>query len=95
MRKRITVYRCKPGVQWLVDLHSIFIIDRDTGNQMTLKYPEAGVWELIGRGYSFDEILRMIAVIESMDQKEAEGLIKSCLNTWVRRGFFLERATND
>lgn len=82
-------YRCKTGVKWAVTIQGLIVIDTATEKVLPLDYPEAAVWDLINRGYAFDQTRRMIAAIGAMDDESAEQLILNCVDAWTRDGFLL------
>jgi hypothetical protein len=85
----LTTYRCNEGVRWAVTTGGILLLHIPDGEKVFLKYPQAVVWDLVSRGYSYEQTKSMLRTITSLDEKQAAELLVSCLEGWVKEGFLI------
>ena len=57
------------------------------GNVRNVDYPEAAIWDLLSRGYSFTQVATMMAHIASVDVERANAMIRDALEEWAASGF--------
>lgn len=81
----MTKYRLSPGVRWVVERFTVTLTDGQ-GQVRSLAYPEAAIWDLLSRGYTFDKVVPMIAHIAARDAATAEALVRTTLQDWVGAG---------
>ncbi len=80
-------YQCAPSVRWAVEMYGIFLINEHTGRSGFLGYPQAALWDLMTRNYSYAQTLRVFQAITSLQVNDAERLIMETLEEWTRSGF--------
>jgi len=83
-------YHCGPDIGWSVEVCTIILINKLTGAVCNLSYPEAAVWDLISRGYSFDKLVSMLGAISSKDTAEAKRLIEQTVDNLTEEGFLIK-----
>ena len=83
--------RIPPGVAWCVETPGLLLVRRDTGTRRLLPYPDAALWELLGRGEPQDRVTRMMAAIAGITTPAAETWIAKTLDRWVREGWLEEQ----
>ena len=82
-----TTYRLAPRVQWVVDGFGLTVAD-GRGNVHKLQYPEAAVWDLFTRAYSFSDVVSMMTHIASLDPAAAEAMVRTSIEAWAQVGLF-------
>jgi hypothetical protein len=82
-------YQCAPHVRWAVESRGIILVDQNKGSAHSLSYPQAAVWDLINSGYSFDQGVKMLRAVASMEAKEAERFLLESLDEWAEAGFLI------
>jgi len=82
-------YRCGPDVAYAVESTGIVLMGEPDGPVRHLGYPEAAVWDLISRRYTFDRTVAMLRAIASLDACEAEHVVRRCLREWTDAGFLV------
>ena len=87
-------YHCAPGIGWSVEIRNIILINKLTGSVCNLSYPEAAVWDLISRGYSFDKLVGMLSVISAKDSAEAKRFIVQTVDDLTEEGFLIKSKAN-
>lgn len=87
------LYQCAPHVVWAVESKGVLLLDKNSGSVLHLDYPQAAVWDLINKSYSFDQTIRMICAIISMNTAQAKQLIVESLDVWTQAGFLTKRET--
>jgi hypothetical protein len=65
-------------------------MNQKTGVVRNLGYPQAAVWDLINRGYSYDQTIHMLCSIASMKPEETEQLLLESLDEWAESGFLIK-----
>lgn len=81
----MTKYRLTPGVRWAVERVGITLTD-GKGQVRRLQYPEAAIWDLLSRGYTFDKVVTMTAHIAGQDPANARTLVVAALAEWADCG---------
>ena len=56
-----------------------------------MHYPQAALWDLISRKYSYDKIINMLSVIISEDKKSTKRLVQECINAWLENGYLIKK----
>ena len=87
---RVTEYRLRPGVRWVVERSALTLTDGQ-GRLLRVDYPEAAIWDLLSRGYSFAKVVVMTSHIAAVGVEVAEALVHGALERWAAGGF-IERA---
>lgn len=83
-------YHCPDHVGWSVEIDTIRIINQRSGAVCLLGYPEAAVWDLISRGYAYDDLVRLLGVIASFDLSEAKQLVLRTVKDLAGKGFLTQ-----
>jgi hypothetical protein len=78
-------YSLAPGVHWVVNRFSLAITDA-RGEALTLDYPEAAIWDLFSRSYSYGKVVSMTAYIASLTPEMAAAVVRRSVDDWVARG---------
>lgn len=86
----LATYHCNEGVKWAVTTGGIFLLHITAGEKVFLKYPQAAVWDLVSRGYSYEQTMSMLRTIASLDDEQAAELLVSCLEGWIKEGFLIK-----
>lgn len=84
------VYQCAAGVTWAVEKDGIVLVHPDTRAVCTLGYPEAAVWDLISRGYSYRQTVAAVCAIGALTPAAAERLVHEHVTGWAEAGFLRE-----
>jgi hypothetical protein len=74
-------------VKWSVEVRGIVLLNEATGVVRSLEYPQAAIWDLITRGYSFEKTKRLVSAITSLGPEAARELIVASLERWTDDGF--------
>lgn len=82
-----TSYCCHTDVVWSVESDSLNIIRRDTGTRLSLKYPEAALWDLLTRRVPIHRVIEMIAAIAGMEPEAARVWCIDTIGVWTREGW--------
>ena len=88
-------YQCPDDVGWSVEIDTIRLIDQRTGSVCLLGYPEAAIWDLISRGYGFDDLVRLLGVIASISASQAKRLVLHTVEDFVQKGFLTRSDSHD
>ena len=83
-------YLCSPDIKWAVETFGIILVDQNTSTVCSLGYPEAAVWDLINRGFSYEKTVNMLRFIADIEIGEAENLLLGNINKWVEAGFLIK-----
>ena len=83
-------YHVSRAVVWSVGRTNLTLSD-GRGHVHTLEYPEAAVWDLLTRGYRFDDVVRLTGHIGSLPPADADALVRSALARWCDAGLVEER----
>ncbi len=81
-----TRYRTAPGVSWAVVQGGVLVIGGAPLLSHLLPYPEAAIWDMLGRGRSVEHVARLLPLIGRMSEEDAERLIKDSLRRWSELG---------
>ena len=85
-------YRSMPRVAWAVNTDGIVLTNEATGAVCRLGYPEAAVWDLISRGYSYEVTVSLLCTIGSLTLDSAERLVLESLAAWASGCFLTTEA---
>jgi len=88
-------FRCNPHIKSAVELNGVVILNLDSGDSIFIGYPQAAVWDLVSRDFSFKQILKMISAITGQNEVEVERLIIECLNDWAENGYLAREVRID
>ena len=83
-------YQCAPHTKWAVDIRGILLMNEESGTVCLLLYPQAAIWDVISRGYSYAQTVRMVCAITSLQADEVEKLLVKSLEAWTRAGFLIK-----
>jgi len=79
-----------PGIRWLVEEYGVLVIDELARRSEALSYPEAAVWELLLRGHSLPETVRMFSHIAGVTDEQAQTSVERCIDRWRQAGWLTE-----
>ena len=82
----MVLYTCQEDIGWVVEVKHIILIQSETGSTWTLSYPDATIWDLLTRNYSFDRIVYLLATVTSIDLELAEQMVLGKLDEWLKVG---------
>jgi hypothetical protein len=86
----MSTYHVARGVRWSVGRTNLTVAN-GRGHVQALEYPEAAVWDLLTRGYRFDDVVRLTGHITSTSSADAAVLVRSSLQRWCDAGLVEER----
>ena len=86
-------YQCASNTCWIVEQQGILLINTSENRYSRLHYPEAAIWDLLTRNWPYAHLLRMLAVIFSLNSDEAVLLLEQSLEQWIANGWLIERIT--
>ena len=72
-------------------LHGILLVNEGTGITCSLGYPQAAIWDVITRGYAYEQAVQMLTAITSLHVEEVKKLLFESLAAWVNAGFLILR----
>jgi hypothetical protein len=84
-------YCVAPGIRWIVEERGVRIIDELARRSEALGYPEAAVWELLLRGHSLPETVRMVRHIAGVTGAQAQMSVERCIDRWCKAGWLTGR----
>ncbi len=76
-----------PGIRWTVDQSGIVLINENSGESCFAGYPEAALWDLMQRGYSFAKIVELFSSIIMENEAIAEEIAAVTFRRWIEQGF--------
>lgn len=79
-------YRCAPGVRWAVETRGLTLFRADLGAFCCVPYPFAALWDLLHRGYRFEDATRMMCHIADLTPNGARELIVQVVHGWLEMG---------
>jgi hypothetical protein len=83
-----------PDIGWIVEETSVRVFQAEKGELLRLAYPEAAVWDLIGRHSREADMVPKLAAIGDLSRAAARSLLRACLRDWLRAGILLETEKN-
>ena len=81
-------YVVAPSVRWIVERRGLLLLNGDQ-SCLNVCYPEAAIWDLMSRGYSFSVIMNMLVPITRLETPEIMRLFDEALNTWIAEGYLI------
>jgi len=75
-----------PSVRWAVETRGLTLFHADLGAFCCIPYPYAAIWDLLHRGYRFDEAARMMQHIADVSPTTARNLMLNALKGWLEQG---------
>jgi len=77
-------YTLSPGIGWSVERTGLLV----TGGEQPrfLPYPDAALWDLISRGYRYEQVVEMMCHITSLAKRDSVRLIDRLLDEWLGLG---------
>ena len=82
-------YRYAPDVAWAVEQDHVVVVDTPTGAARHIGYPQAALWDLIGRDRSWAGIVSKMGAIASLNPEPAERLVRETIDAWIEAGFLV------
>jgi hypothetical protein len=83
-------YMQNPDVSYTVESSGLILINKRTGDKYSIGYPQAAVWDLIIKNYTFDKIARMISNILIVTKSHANSIVLDSLEFLYKKGLILE-----
>ena len=81
------LYQCPSHISWAVEKEAILLIDHENNTSHCLDGHQAALWDLISRGYDFDQVILMMGAIGTMDKDASEQFISNTLDDLVKTGY--------
>ena len=78
--------RCESHIRWSVESKGVVLINPDKNEALQLGYPEAALWDLIQRSYSFEKTVKLLSAITLEDEKSTVVFLMKTLQQWVEKG---------
>jgi len=85
---RFASYALSRHTRWAVEENFIYMINTATGKSLHLSYPEAAFFDLFSRNYRFDQVVAMVARVDTLTLADTYSLGIELLEKWTRLGFF-------
>ena len=79
-------YRTGPRVSWAVVPGGVLVVCGATARDYLLPYPEAAIWDMLGRGRSVEHVARLLPRICGVSRRAAARIIDHGLRRWVELG---------
>ncbi len=76
----------RSGIRWIVEEKGVRVFRAATGELFVLGYPEAAVWDLLGRGRAEAKIAAELAAIMNWSASKARASVRVCLDRWSALG---------
>lgn len=80
------VYGCAPGIAWVKDADQTLLVEEGTGRSWSLRGEEAVLWDLASLGYTLDQIVDALAVMQGIGGQEAHAMLLSIVRAWAEAG---------
>ncbi len=78
-----------PFIKWSIESRGIFLINTVSKKSQFLDYPQAALWDLLSRGYPYDQIITMLSAILSKDKEGVKTIVQISIEEWLQNGFLL------
>ena len=78
--------RCSPAVRWVQDAGHITLVNPDTGQSWKLEGTEMVIWDLLQRGYDWQELHRLLCLVEALPPSEAGEMLTRVVKGWLDEG---------
>jgi hypothetical protein len=82
-------YRCAPHVKWAVERRGLTLVDAERGAFFCLCYPCAALWDLLTRGYRFEDAVSLTAQVAGMSVEATHKHVARLVEDWIALGLFL------
>ncbi|MCI0493525.1 hypothetical protein L0Z72_00850 [candidate division KSB1 bacterium] len=82
-------YHMNPDFSYAVDIQDAKLIDNTNGKLITLRYPEAAIFDLLIKQYSHKTMVRMLSKIGLMTDSHAENLIGDTIDFLVQNNVIM------
>lgn len=82
-------WRHAPHMAWVVEVDGVVLMDNLTGALHRLGYPDAAVWDLVGREPTVSGLAIKIGPIAALDPKAAEFYVVRKLEEWAEAGLLV------
>jgi hypothetical protein len=80
-------WRRASHIRWAVEADGLLLVNSATGAVHRLRYPDAAVWDLIGREPSVLSLAYKIGPIAARDPMAAEQYVRRKLKEWADAGW--------
>jgi hypothetical protein len=84
----VITYTSPEEIHWVIDTNQTVVINQHNGNYAVLSGLEGVIWSWLTLNYSYDTLLNLT---NGLDQPNAEQLLHTTLQKWVRAGLLIKR----
>jgi hypothetical protein len=84
----VITYTSPEAIHWVIDTNQTIVINQHNGNYTVLSGLEGVIWSWLTLNYSYDTLL---SLTKGLDQPNAEQLLHTTLQKWVRAGLLIKR----
>jgi len=80
-------YNFKPGrnILFVVDYKCISIVNKDTGDHLTLNYPDAAIWAILIEKHNKLQTTQMLMSVLEKTPIDTISHIEECLKQWKEK----------
>lgn len=75
-------FRLKRNILFVVDQNRIATINKKTGSNLIIEYPEAAVWSVMVENHNASDTKLMLMAVLNKSESETGKFIDQCLNKW-------------
>lgn len=75
-------FRLKRNILFVVDQNRIATINKKTGSNLIIEYPEAAVWSVMVENHNASDTKLMLMAVLNKSEYETGKFIDQCLNKW-------------
>jgi len=75
-------FRLKRNILFVVDQNRIAAVNKETGSNLIIEYPEAAVWSVMVENHNASETKRMLMAVLNKSESETGKFIDQCLKKW-------------
>jgi hypothetical protein len=83
-------FHCPPAVAWVVEQTGLTLLNRETGQRCALPYPQAALWDLLGRARGAEQLGEAMAAVIGAEPTAAEAWIEETVLSWLEDGWLVE-----
>jgi hypothetical protein len=73
-----------------VETRGLTLFHSQAGAFCCIPYPFAAIWDLLVRGYDFDDLARLTGYVAGTSPEEASRLVTQAIDGWVSLGVLAE-----
>lgn len=83
-------YCINPNITYSVDIFDIKLFNKAKNSLTTLSYPQAVIWDLFIKKYSYKSIIHMMAIIGRMTSTHAKAVVDDTLEYFLEENILVE-----